>query len=430
MKDSLTNAVETATVDYSVTTSRFERRNTTALMRLLFGKMPFTLDFGDGDLRPMARDTPSKFTLAPPRFRTLLWVLVNPGLRFGEAYMEGSWHLKDGKLADMLLMMLTFKGGRSRRNGLSFGLTEAITHFYKQFLATFSATRKVQGHYDESTAFFELMMGRDLVYTCAFYDDDPKDLHEAQQIKFDTIFDRLRLREAEDLNILDIGSGWGSFENFFPADLKADIDGISLSGVQVDYATRRWAEGKKTGRPNVTYIQEDYRTYCHRHEKKYNRIISIGMLEAVGRSKYKHYFQAIDHVLADGGVALIHSIVKHQPGATNLWVDRYIFQGGYSPQVSEVVAGIEAAGLKTQAVHFHHGGNYIKTLQAWLKNIEDKKAKCIDVLVAEQTEGTEVEKQKRARTTFRMYEFFLSGVQTMFHPDYLGNGIAHFIVTR
>ena len=154
------------------------------------------------------------------------------------------------------------------------------------------------------------------------------------------------------------------------------------------------------------------------------------MLEAVGRSKYKHFFQAVENILTDDGIAMIHSIVKHQPGATNLWVDRYIFPGGYSPQVSEVVAGIEGAGLKTCAVHFHSGDNYIKTLRAWLKNIEDRKGACLDVLVQEQSGGSVEEKQLRARTTFRMYQFFLAALQTMFHREYLGNGVAHFVVTR
>ena len=154
------------------------------------------------------------------------------------------------------------------------------------------------------------------------------------------------------------------------------------------------------------------------------------MLEAVGRSKYKHFFQAVENVLTDDGIALIHSIVKHQPGATNLWVDRYIFPGGYSPQVSEVVAGIEGAGLKTRAVHFHDGGSYIKTLRAWLRNIENREIACLDVLVTEQSNVSPEIKQLRARTTFRMYQFFLASMQTMFHRDYLGNGVAHFVVTR
>lgn len=399
-------------------------------MRQLFGKMPFVLDFGGGDIRPMSNTLSPEFILSPPRFFTLLWILVNPGLRFGEAFMEGKWYLKHGILSEMLLMMLIFKGSRARRNGLSLGLTEAFTHFYKQFLTTFRATRKVQGHYDESIAFFKLMIGSDLVYTCAFFDDDPADLDAAQQRKLDTVFERLQLDKADDLRILDIGCGWGSFEHFFPSNLKAEIDGISISKGQIEYARKGWENRKARTHFKVSYFEEDYRTFCQRNAKKYNRIVSIGMLEAVGRSKLKHYFQAIENVMQDDGIALIHSIVKHQPGVTNLWVDRYIFQGGYSPQVSEVVAGIEAAGLKTQAVHFHHGGNYIKTLQAWLKNIEDSKQECLDVLVSEQTNGPLDQKQLRARTTFRMYEFYLSAVQTMFHPKFLGNGIAHFVVTR
>ena len=247
--------------DYGATRSRLERGCTTLLFRLLFRGLPFALDFGDGDLRPMS-DQGAEFHFAPPRFLTLISILVNPGLRLGETFMQGSWHLTKGNLAQFLLMLVTEKRSAKKQHGLTFGLLQAINHYYKQFLTTFTATRKVAEHYDENTRFFELMMDADLVYTCGFFDETHDNLHDVQQNKFDVIFERLRIRQAAELNILDIGCGWGSFENFFPPDLAANIDGISLSQVQVDYA-RSTHQTKNTNQDlQVNFIKEDYRTFC------------------------------------------------------------------------------------------------------------------------------------------------------------------------
>jgi len=186
----------------------------------------------------------------------------------------------------------------------------------------------------------------------------------------------------------------------------------------------------KGGRVEIEFIKEDYRHYCARKPAAYNRVVSIGMLEHVGRSKYGHYFNAIKDVLTENGLALVHSIVKHSPGRTNLWVDRYIFPGGYAPKISEVVDGIEKAGLKIKAVHYHAGENYIKTLKAWLQNLLAREDEIISLLIDEQDTRDAARKTRVAQSTYRMFIFYLSAVQLSFHPDYSDGGIGHFVVTR
>jgi len=418
-----------ASADYTITESAFERRLTTLLLRLLFRKCDFALDFGKGDIRPMSASGYS-VAFAPPRFWTLMSVLINPGLKFGEAYMDGHWYLTKGEMADFLLMLVTSKGGSVKRQGLTFGLLQALVHYYKQFITTFTATRQVARHYDVNTRLYKLMIGDDLVYSSAFFENGIDDLGAAQQQKFDTIFRRMQLRGIKTPKVLDIGCGWGSFEQFFPKDLMAEIDAISISGSQIAYAQSQTQAFSHAGKVKINFLKEDYRDFCARNNARYDRVVSIGMLEHVGRSKYKHYFNAIKHVLTEDGIALIHSIVMHEPGSTNLWIDRYIFPGGYAPMVSEVVHGIERAGLRIKAVHTHDGRNYIRTLQHWLANLRANETAILDLLADEQTGKPQVDREKIAKTTFRMFEFYLSATQLMFQPSYGGDSVAHFIVTR
>ncbi len=414
--------------DYDPTPPGFERNLTTALMRRLFGGIPVALDFGNGDIRPLGR-APARVHFCPPRFGTLISILVNPGLRLGETFMDGKWYLSRGRLFDFLLLVATAKGGALKNHGINLGLTESLVHYYKQFIATFSATREVARHYDVNTDLFKLMIGENLAYSCAFFERDSDDLETAQRRKFDTIFERMRLNEVKRPRILDIGCGWGSFERYFPRNIEAELDGISISEGQISYARTQIENLSDKGRVKVNFHKQDYRYFCEHNAGRYDRVVSIGMLEHVGRSKYAHYFRAIHKVLAPGGLALVHSIVKHQPGSTNLWVDRYIFPGGYAPMISEVVQGIERSGLKISAVHYHDGWNYIKTLRVWLANLLENEDAILKVLQNE-LDGDQRHREKVARTTYRMFIFYLSAVQLMFHPEYGDDGVAQFIVQK
>ncbi len=415
------------TTDYDPTPPGPERDRTFRLFHRMFAGVPIALDFGDGDVRPLS-DEPPLVLLAPPRFRTLLSILVNPGLRLGEAFMDGKWYVSEGTVFDLLFLFVTAKGGERRKQGLTFGLSEIITHYYKQFLATFSATREVARHYDVNTELYRHMIGPNLVYSCAFFEDGITDLDDAQQRKFDTIFRRMRLDEVDRVKVLDIGCGWGSFERYFPADLKGEVDAISISQGQIDWATAHVQEIAGGKDLTVRFRKEDYRTFCTRHAGEYNRVVSIGMLEHVGRSKYGHYFSAINDVLTADGLALIHSIVKHQPSRTNLWIDRYIFPGGYIPKVSEVIQGVEAAGLRTHAFHFHRGIHYKTTLQHWLRNLLAHEAEILEIL--ESDEGGKAHSARVVRSTYRMFIYYLSAVQLMFDERYSDIGVGHFIVAR
>ncbi|MFQ5437264.1 MAG: SAM-dependent methyltransferase, partial [Paracoccaceae bacterium] len=246
---------------YDTTPPTRERGRTTVLLRTLFGGRPFALDFGDGDIRPMS-DKPAIVHFAPPRFRTLLRIMINPGLHFGEAFMDGKWHLTKGRISDFLRMMVVNGPESLSQHGLSLGISERLNFYYKQFLATFSATREVARHYDVSAEIFRHIIGENLAYSSGFFDGPDNDLDRAQERKFRTIFERMDLKSTDNPKILDIGCGWGSLERYFPRDKAAEIDGISISEGQIAWAREHTDKLLHNSRIKARFLKEDYRFFC------------------------------------------------------------------------------------------------------------------------------------------------------------------------
>ena len=193
--------------------------------------------------------------------------------------------------------------------------------------------------------------------------------------------------------VLDIGSGWGGLACYLARAADVDVTGVTLSTEQHGYSQRR---AQDAGLANhVRFLLRDYR--CE--DSCYDRIVSVGMLEHVGIGHYREYFEKIRDLLTDDGVALIHTIGRADgPGATNAWIRKYIFPGGYSPALSEVLPAIEQAGLyvtDVEVLRLH----YAETLKAWRRRFTANHA--------------------RLRALYgdrfcRMWEFYLAGSEATF----------------
>jgi cyclopropane-fatty-acyl-phospholipid synthase len=159
--------------------------------------------------------------------------------------------------------------------------------------------------------------------------------------------------------VLDIGSGWGGLGIFFAKAMGADVTGVTLSREQLNVSNQRAA--KEGLQRSVRFELKDYRKIGGR----FDRIVSVGMFEHVGVNHYATYFRKIGQLLADDGVALIHTIGRSEPPtATDPFIAKYIFPGGYIPALSEMVHGIERSGLiiaDIEVLRLH----YAKTLRAW-----------------------------------------------------------------
>lgn len=325
--------------------------------------------------------------------RRVAWDLVrNPQLKLGEAYMDGRLTVEQGDIAD-LLDLLTRNLGTGFGGGYLGWLARArfVIRRLMQFNGRHRSRRNVAHHYDLSGDLYRLFLDADRQYSCAFFERPDDTLETAQQNKKRRIAAKLALKPG--MRVLDIGSGWGGLGLYLAGAHGAQVQGITLSREQLEVARARAAGAGLASR--VHFSLEDYRETRGR----FDRIVSVGMFEHVGVGNYDAYFRKIAALLPDDGVALVHSIGRSDgPGVTNPWIARYIFPGGYSPALSEVLPSVERAGLIVTDIEILRQ-HYAQTLKEWRRRF--------------------LENRDAARALYderfcRMWEFYLAGAEMAF----------------
>lgn len=286
--------------------------------------------------------------------RTLRRLARNPSLALGEAYMDGGLAVERGTIGEFLdLIGRNLAAGPGRRPGPLAKLKRRI----EQANGHAAARRHVARHYDLSLDLYRRFLDEDLQYSCAYFEHPGMTLDAAQAAKKRRLAAKLRL--APDLNVLDIGCGWGGLALTLAEDAGARVTGITLSKEQLAVARSRAEARGLTDR--TAFRLQDYRDV----EGPFDRIVSVGMFEHVGVPNYQAYFDAVARLLTDDGVAVIHAIGQnHVSGRNQPWVDKYIFPGGYTPALSEVLPAIERAGLwvtDIEILRLH----YAETVKAW-----------------------------------------------------------------
>ncbi len=291
--------------------------------------------------------------------RTLLSIALRPDLAFGEAYMDGRVTVEEGTIADVLELALSNVPPGSER-----WITKARTRLRRwarpltQFNPMGRARKNVAHHYDLSSALFDLFLDADRQYSCAYFAHPTMTLEAAQAAKKRHIALKLNL-DRPDLKVLDIGSGWGGLALDLARDAKAEVLGITLSTEQLAMSNTRAQSSGLAER--CRFELADYRSITG----QFDRIVSVGMFEHVGVNHYDAFFAKLRDLLAPDGVVLLHTIGRTTgPGATDPWTTKYIFPGGYTPAMSEVLAAIERSGLyvmDVEVLRLH----YAETLKAW-----------------------------------------------------------------
>ncbi|MCQ8240992.1 cyclopropane-fatty-acyl-phospholipid synthase family protein [Acetobacteraceae bacterium KSS12] len=285
-------------------------------------------------------------------------LLINPGLHFGECYMDGRLRPLGCLLYELmdLLILNVEGGGHVPANLMQRG--RKLVRLWSQHNPAPRSRRNVAHHYDLNGRLYSLFLDRDRQYSCAYFPRGDETLEEAQEAKKRHIAAKLRL-DRPGLEVLDIGSGWGGMALTLARDYGARVTGITLSTEQLEASRARAAAEGLADR--VRFELVDYRLV----RKRFDRIVSVGMFEHVGVGHYDTFFRQIDRCLQDDGIALVHSIGRREgPGATNAWLDKYIFPGGYSPALSETFAAIEKSGLwvtDCEILRLH----YARTIAHW-----------------------------------------------------------------
>lgn len=345
-------------------------------------------EFG-GESGP-ADERPCTVRLTDP---SLHWKLgVNPGLHAGEAYMAGTLVVEEGSIYDLLSIVTRNAGdnhlgpvGKLRRFGVG------LQRLWQQANPADRSRRNVAHHYDLSEKLYDLFLDKDRQYSCAYFADPGMSLDQAQAAKKRHIIAKLLLKPG--LKVLDIGCGWGGLALEIAKSADVQVKGITLSQEQLAIARRRAREAGLEHR--VQFELQDYRA----ESGTYDRIVSVGMFEHVGVPQYGAFFRKIDELLDPDGVALLHSIGRTDgPGTTNPWLRKYIFPGGYSPALSEVIPHVERSGLMPTDMEFLRL-HYAETLRQWRQRVAANR----DRLVALYDERF-----------YRMWEFYLAGCECAF----------------
>lgn len=291
--------------------------------------------------------------------RTEWRLLMRPRLAFGESYMEGKLTVEDGGDLYALLDLL----GRNMAALESTPFVkwsyrwQRIVRAFEQYNPIGKAQRNVAHHYDLRDELYELFLDPDRQYSCAYFRSPDESLEQAQINKKRHIAAKLLLQPG--LKVLDIGSGWGGMGLFLGSEFGVDVTGVTLSKEQHAVSSRRALEGGLADK--VRFKLLDYR----QEAGSYDRIVSVGMFEHVGAAHFVEYFSKVKGLLKDDGVMLLHAIGRMEPpGGTNTWLKKYIFPGGYTPALSEVMSAIEKVGLYVTDIEILRM-HYAETLRHW-----------------------------------------------------------------
>ena len=289
-------------------------------------------------------------------------LMANAELALGELYVDRLLTVEADDIDELITLLLQNLRDRGFRTRAAPGGLRLAEPPMREVNDKRRALRNVAHHYDISNAFYRLFLDDDMQYSCAYFETGAETLEEAQAAKMELIATKLVLQP--ELSVLDIGCGWGGLSLHLARSRNVRVRCITLSKEQLVAAQARADCEGLAGR--VQFALEDYRNT----KGQYDRIVSVGMFEHVGRGHYDEFFQIVAARLADDGVALLHTIGRADgPGATSAWIDRYIFPGGYAPALSEIMPAIEHAGLYVTDIDVWRL-HYAMTLRAWRMRFE------------------------------------------------------------
>ena len=324
-----------------------------------------------------------------------LELLMDPALALGELYMEGRLIVTRGSLYDILEV-----GARNLSELEALPWVKALDKARVAFRSLHQrndrrrAKTNIARHYDLDARLYDLFLDSDRQYSCAYFEHAGQSLEDAQRAKKRHI--AAKLLPMDGMTALDIGCGFGGMALYLAGVVEAKVTGVTLSEEQFAVASERARQSGFGDR--LDFRLQDYRDV----PETFDRIVSVGMFEHVGVRGYDEFFQTVRRQLKDDGVMLLHAIGRNSvPGATNPWIRKHIFPGGYIPSMSEVLPAIERSGLYVTDIEILRL-HYAETLRAWRERFMENR----------------VEAARLYDERFcRMWEFYLAGSETSFRVD-------------
>ena len=322
------------------------------------GKLTITLPnnenlefFGKGDL---------KSNLKLNSYMPILRTITSGHVGFAESYLKGEWTSSD--LESLLEIMVTNLPEAFSAKSKIHLTYNRIIHFFRENTKS-RAKKNIQYHYDLGNDFYKLWLDKTMTYSSAIFKNEKESLTEAQENKYQLLIDSLDIKSHH--KVLEIGCGWGGFAEYAAKKVGCSIKGITISPSQLKFATNRIKELKLDDK--VTLELCDYRDL----KGKYDRVVSIEMIEAVGEKYWKNYFKKIKDVLKKDGLAGIQVILinnkSYQRYSKSVdFIQKYVFPGGMLPSQEKLNENYVDAGLVEINSH-SFGKSYAKTLTIWHK---------------------------------------------------------------
>jgi cyclopropane-fatty-acyl-phospholipid synthase len=319
---------------------------------------------------------------------TLRRLILDPEFHFGEAYSQGRVEV-EGDLCDFLEI---FYRTRLRFGAASHTLKKIWTRLlHARRSNSFAGAREnIHRHYDVGNDFYQLWLDPQMIYSCAYFAREDMTLAEAQLAKLDYVCRKLWLRPGE--SVVDIGGGWGGLAIHMARHYGVTVKAFNISRQQIEFARHLARSEGLDGR--VEFIEDDYRNIAGR----FDALVSLGMLEHVGKKHYRDFGHTADRCLSPHGRGLIQTIAQNQPTQANPWIQRRIFPGGHIPTLREMTDIVEPFGFSVLDLE-NLRPHYAKTLGHWLDRFE--------------ASAESVEKMFDAKFV-RMWRLYLSGSAAAF----------------
>lgn len=318
-------------------------------------------------------------------------LIASTSLALAEAYMRGDIELKGADLFTFIAHLL--------EQADQFSLNKHMLHDLFSFSEKKKAQAKqVSSHYDLGNDFYSLWLDPTLSYSCAYFKNADDTLEQAQKNKVDYILEKLALKPG--MTLLDIGCGWGYL-------LIEAVRKYGVKGYGCTLSKEQWKKGQERIaalglEDKLTIDLIDYRDLPDQ-KRKFDRIVSVGMMEHVGRDNYQLYFETVNALLKDKGVFLLHSITGNDEEMSDSFMRKYIFPGGMLPSLRELVSiayDHEFRVIDVESLRRH----YAKTLMCWYRNFQKVHDKVRDW---------------KGDSFVRMWDIYLAGCAAAFYIGYI-----------
>lgn len=315
----------------------------------------FCVKFWDGDEVKVGENEPLfKIILKKPIPKKD--ILTSTTLAFGEAYMNGDLEV-EGDFSLMLNTVLKYKDKFTTD-------FKGLPKIFSNLTSTKKQKEEVTYHYDIGNDFYKLWLDDTLSYSCAYFKNENESLGEAQLNKIHHLLKKLNLREG--ITLLDIGCGWGAL--LIEAAKLYKIKGLGITLSEEQFKAFKERIEKENLQDYLQVKLMDYRE-LEKSGLLFDRVVSVGMLEHVGRSNYDLFMKCVSKVLKKEGVFVLHYISGLYESEGDAWIKKYIFPGGVIPTLREIIslsADYKFYTVNVESLRMH----YYKTLIKWAENFE------------------------------------------------------------